>query len=300
LKSLKPNAFVGIDAPDFNLGLEKKLKHAGVQTVHYVCPSLWAWREKRALTLSNSTDHVLSVFPFERAILDKHGIASTYVGHRLADVARGRAGQSQTRGELKILPSSSVFALLPGSRESELAYHAELFIHTAQKIHARVPTAQFLVPFASRKTRQMFEDQMYRIGAQALPFTLMYGHADDALTAADLALVASGTATLEAALAEVPHVITYRLSPATYRMVMRKLRVPWVGLPNVLAKDFVVPELLQDHATADNLSQVLLNLLSDESLRRAMSARLRGLRASLQQGADEVAASTVLRLARLA
>jgi lipid-A-disaccharide synthase len=271
-----------------------------VQTVHYVCPSLWAWREKRALTLGRSTDHVLSVFPFERAILDKHGIASTYVGHRLADVARGRAGQADARAELKLSPSSQVFALLPGSRESELAYHADVFIRTAQKIFALVPTAQFLVPFASRKTRQMFEETLYRVGAQELPFTLMFGHADDALTAADLALVASGTATLEAALAEVPHVITYRLSPSTYKMVMRKLRVPWVGLPNVLANDFVVPELLQDNATPDNLSQVLLNLLNDAPLRRAMATRLGTMRASLQQGADDVAASAVLRLARLA
>jgi lipid-A-disaccharide synthase len=146
----------------------------------------------------------------------------------------------------------------------------------------------------------MFEEQLYRCEAQNLPFTLMYGHADDALTAADIALVASGTATLEAALAEVPHVITYRLSASTYRMVVRKLRVPWVGLPNVLANDFVVPELLQDSATPDNLSQVLLNLLADAPLRKAMSARLGALRASLQQGADEVAASTVLRLASLA
>lgn len=299
LKALRPRAFIGIDAPDFNLWLERKLKQAGVQTIHYVCPSLWAWREKRALTLGKSTDHVLSVFPFERAILERHGIASTFVGHRMADFARGRAGQAQARAELKLSPAATVIALLPGSRESELQFHADVFIHTASQILSKVPTAQFLVPFASRKTRNLFEERMYACNAQQMPFTLMYGHADDALTAADIALVASGTATLEAALAEVPHVIMYRLSPATYKMVKRKLRVPWVGLPNVLANDFVVPELLQDDATVTNLSQALLNLLADEGLRHAMSQRLATLRSSLRQGADDVAASTVLRLARL-
>ncbi len=295
----KPLAFIGIDAPDFNLGLERKLKNAGVQTIHYVCPSLWAWREKRALTLHKSVDHVLSVFPFERAILDKHGIASTFVGHRMADVARGRSETLATREELRIKPDAPLFAMLPGSRQSELQYHSDLFISVAKQISAKIPAAQFLVPFASRATRDYFETRMYALEAQHLKFTLMFGHADWALTAADVALVASGTATLEAALAECPHVITYRVSDSTYRAVMRKLRVPYVGLPNVLAGDFVVPELIQHHATTDNLTQVMLNLFEDKPLRTQVSARLGTLRASLQQGADEVAANAVMRVARL-
>ncbi len=299
LRALRPSAFIGIDAPDFNLGLERKLKSSGIQTIHYVCPSLWAWREKRATTLGRSADHVLSVFPFERAILDKHGVPSTFVGHRMADVARGRAGQAAARTELKLPEGVPVFALLPGSRDSELSFHADLFIRTAQKIHEKIPSAQFLVPSANRSTRQFFETRLYMCDAQQLPISLMFGHADWALTAADVALVASGTATLEAALAEVPHAITYRLTDSTFRMVMRKLRVPWVGLPNVLAGEFVVPELLQEHATPANLSQVLCNYWDDPHLRANVAGRLGQLRGSLQQGADQIAASTVLRLARL-
>jgi lipid-A-disaccharide synthase len=296
LKANKPLAFIGIDAPDFNLGLEKKLKHAGVQTIHYVCPSLWAWREKRVLTLAASTDHVLCVFPFESGLLQKHGVTSTFVGHRSADVAVGRQGRAAAREELRLGIETPVFALLPGSRQSELEYHAELFIQVAQRIHAAIPAAQFLVPFASRPTRMFFEEQVYKLSAQSVPMNLMYGHADLALTAADVGLIASGTATLEAALAECPHAITYRISPSTYRMVMRKLRVPYVGLPNVLSGEFVVPELLQHHATVDNLSTTLLNLMRDGPLRETMSARLGALRGSLTQGADEVAARAVLRI----
>jgi lipid-A-disaccharide synthase len=296
LSAQKPAAFIGIDAPDFNLGLERKLKRAGVRTIHYVCPSLWAWREKRVLTLGQSADHVLSVFPFEPPLLSKHGIASTFVGHRMADVALGRGGMLQTRRELKVSEDGPVFALLPGSRQSELDFHADLFIGVARKIIERIPTAQFLVPFASRPTRDFFESRMYTLGAEQLPFTLLFGHADWALTAADVGLVASGTATLEAALAECPHVITYRVSPSTYRMVMRKLRLPYVGLPNVLCKAHVVPELIQDNATVDNLSQALLNLYRDKRLRLTMSLRLASIRSSLKQGADQLAAQTVLRL----
>ncbi len=296
LSANKPLAFIGIDAPDFNLGLEKKLKRVGVQTIHYVCPSLWAWREKRVLTLAASTDHVLSVFPFESSLLAKHGVNSTYVGHRMADVARGRAGRESAREELRLDDDTPTFALLPGSRQSELTYHAELFIQVAQRIQHAIPNAQFLVPFASRPTRTFFEEKMYALGAQGLPINLMFGHADLALTAADVGLVASGTATLEAALAECPHAITYRVSSSTYRMVMKKLRVPYVGLPNVLSGQFVVPELIQHHATPENLSMVLLNLYRDPGLRTSMSGRLGQLRGALAQGADEVAARAVLRI----
>jgi lipid-A-disaccharide synthase len=292
----KPLAFVGIDAPDFNLGLEKKLKRAGVQTVHYVCPSLWAWREKRVLTLAASTDHVLSVFPFESSLLSKHGVNSTYVGHRMADVARGRAGRAAAREELRLDQDTPVFALLPGSRQSELDYHAALFIETAQRIQQAIPAAHFLIPFASRPTRTFFEETLYRLGAQSLPMSLMFGHADLALTAADVGLVASGTATLEAALAECPHAITYRVSPSTYRMVMKKLRVPYVGLPNVLSGQFVVPELIQHHATAENLSMAMLNMYRDPPYRATVSAKLGQLRGALTHGADEVAARAVLRI----
>jgi lipid-A-disaccharide synthase len=299
LKAERPHAFIGIDAPDFNLGLERKLRHAGVQTIHYVCPSLWAWREKRVHTLAASANHVLSVFPFERALLDRHGISSTFVGHRMADVAQGRESTLGVRNELRIAHHAPLFALLPGSRQSELQYHSDLFIRVAMKIAAKIPAAQFLVPFASRATRDQFEQRLYMLGAQALPLTLMFGHADMALTAADVALVASGTATLEAALAECPHIITYRVSDSTYRMVKRKLRVPYVGLPNALSGDHVVPELLQYDATSENLAQAVCNLYDDKTLRREMSARLGALRASLRQGADEVAAQAVIRLARI-
>ena len=262
--------FVGIDAPDFNLGLERKLKRRGVRTIHFVSPSVWAWRRERLGGIGRAVDRMLALFPFEPPIYREAGIPVTYVGHPMAAHAASDWSRRTMRERLKLGLATPVFALLPGSRLSELEMHAALVIGAAKRIARARPDARFLVPLATRATREAFELAMWREGADALPFTLMYGHAQDALRAADIGLVASGTATLEAALARCPHVVFYRLSPITAGIVRRKLQLPYVGLPNVLAGRFVVPELMQDDATPENLAQVALNLFDDTVTRHAI------------------------------
>lgn len=290
----RPALFIGIDAPDFNLGLEKRLKRRGVRTIHYVSPSVWAWREERIKSMGAAVDHVLALFPFEPALYAQAGIAATYVGHPLADAAPLASERTARRAQRQFTRDQPVVALLPGSRVSELEMHAELFIGVARKFHAAHPDAQFLVPLVNRETRTLFESTLYRLGAQKLPLTLLYGHADDAFGSADVALVASGTATLEAALYRCPHVITYRVGGHTARWVRRRLRVPWVGLPNVLAGRFIVPELLQEDANVDNLTQALLNLFADTRVRGELAALFSILHTTLRQGSAERAAAAVL------
>jgi lipid-A-disaccharide synthase len=290
----RPAVFIGIDAPDFNLGLEKKLKRRGLRTIHYVSPSVWAWREERIKTIGAAADHVLALFPFEPALYAKAGVAATFVGHPLADAAPLASTREERRAQRQIARDQPVVALLPGSRMSELEMHAELFIGVARKIHAVRPDAHFLVPLVNRETRTLFENALYRVGADKLPITLLYGHADDALSTADVALVASGTATLEAALHRCPHVITYRVGGWTARWVRRRLRVPWVGLPNVLAGRFIVPELLQEDATVENLAQALLNLYADHLVCDELRDLFARLHDALRQGSADRAADVVL------
>lgn len=290
----RPVLFIGIDAPDFNLGLERRLKRRGLRTIHYVSPSVWAWREERIKTIGSAADHVLALFPFEPALYAKAGVTATYVGHPLADVAPLVSMRAARRAQRQFEPEQPVVALLPGSRISELALHAELFIEVARKFHVAHPDAHFLVPLVNRETRVSFENTLYRTGAEKLPVTLLYGHADDALITADVALVASGTATLEAALYRCPHVITYRVGELTARWVRRRLRVPWVGLPNVLAGRFIVPELLQEDATVVNLTQALLNLYADARVRNELGVLFAELHTALRQGSADRAASVVL------
>jgi lipid-A-disaccharide synthase len=299
ITTLKPALFIGIDAPDFNLGLEKKLKNTGIKTLHYVCPSLWAWREKRVQKLKDAVDHLLSVFPFESELLRKHEVAHTFVGHRLADRPLGRAQQEAMRERFQ-LRAHPVFALLPGSRASELHMHAKLYFEVAKRLHAQYPDAHFLVPLATRATRDQWAQMQWQHGAQDLPMTLLYGHAEFALTAADVALVASGTASLEAALCECPQLITYKVSRLTYWWVKSKLRLPYVGLPNILSRAFIVPELLQSEASTNNVVQALANIWEDRAFRELMTEKSARLKASLQANtsmtADEMAALAVLSL----
>ena len=257
----RPALFIGIDAPDFNLGLEKTLKRAGIPTIHYVSPSIWAWRGERIHKIKESVNHMLTVFPFEPAIYEKAGIPATFVGHPTADVIPQASQRASARTQLRIKPNELIIALLPGSRQSELDYHAELFIDTAKVLHSDFPAARFLVPLTTRETREQFDRARWKQGAQDLPMQILFGHANLALAAADVALVASGTATLEAALLRCPHVIAYRLSPTTYRLMKKKAYLPYVGLPNILAGEWLVPELLQDDATPENLARALGNWL---------------------------------------
>jgi lipid-A-disaccharide synthase len=271
--------FVGVDAPDFNLALERSLRRRGVRTIHFVSPSIWAWRSERLARIGESVDRMLTLFPFETPMYEQAGVAATFVGHPFAAAAPVRRDPLRVRSELRLDAVRPLFALLPGSRVSELELHAELFLRTASLLAQRFGSARFLVPLVNRETREIFDAARYRLGLEALPITTMFGHAPRALEAADAALVASGTATLEAMLYQCPHVITYRLHPLTARMVRRRLGSRFVGLPNVIAGRFVVPEILQDDATPENLAQAVGNLYADVDLRM----RLEDLFAALSQ-----------------
>ncbi len=285
--------FIGVDAPDFNLGLERKLKRAGVRTMHFVGPSVWAWRRERLQSIGKSVDRMLVLFPFEPPLYEQAGIPVTYVGHPMAQEAATHTTRRETRDLLKIRASAPVFALLPGSRLSEIEMHASLVIETAAWLHEARSDAHFLVPFVTRATRDAFEAAMHKSGHAHLPVTLLYGHADDALRAADVALVASGTATLEAALARCPHVVFYRVSRLTAYLVRRKLLLPYVGLPNVLAGRFVVPEFLQAQATPRNIAQAALNLFDDTVTRRRLEALFAGFASTLKADTAAIAAEAV-------
>ena len=286
--------FVGVDAPDFNLGLERKLRRWGVRTIHFVSPSVWAWRAERLRTIGHAVDRMLVLFPFEPALYERAGVPVTYVGHPLADEAAGPDTRRATREVLWLKTSTPVFALLPGSRLSEIELHADLVLDAAVRIAEARPDACFLVPLVSRATRDAFETALHRGGHAALPLTMLYGHASQALQAADVALVASGTASLEAALARCPHVIFYRVSALTARMVARRLLLPYVGLPNVLAGRFVVPELLQNDATPGNLAQAALNLFDDTVTRRRLEALFGHFGAALRAPTGDLAAEALV------
>lgn len=289
----RPDVFIGVDAPDFNLWLEQRLKTKGIPAVHYVSPSVWAWRGGRIAKIGKSVSHMLALFPFEPDIYRQQGIPVTYVGHPLADMIPLLPDRDGARERLNVT-TDPLFALLPGSRQSELQYLAETFVQTAARLHARFPQCSFLVPLASRETRAQFEQAIWKCGAQTLPFKLLFGHAQDALAACDAALVASGTATLEAALLRAPMVIAYRMSPLSWQMMRRMHYQPWIGLPNILAGRFVVPEFLQDDATPENLSQALTNLILDRGVRAAIAHEFEGLHEQLRQGTAEKAAGAIL------
>ncbi|KAB2840458.1 MAG: lipid-A-disaccharide synthase [Burkholderiales bacterium] len=296
LIELRPALFIGIDAPDFNLRIEQALRQKGLRTMHYVSPSLWAWRGERLAQIREAVDRMLVLFPFETEIYREAKVPVSYVGHPLADIAPIDPDRTAEKVALKLDRYRPVFALLPGSRQSELEHHAALFIDTAREVARTLPEAQFLVPLATRETRDFFEAALYRAGPEAPAISLLYGHAGKALAAADVALVASGTATLEAALYRCPQVVTYRLSAWTYRLVKRKLRLPYVSLPNVMAGRFVVPEILQDAATAENLAQALCNLHGDKVLRERLERHCAELHQSLRQNSAARAASAVLEM----
>ena len=289
-----PDVFIGVDAPDFNLGLEKSLKQRGIPCVHYVSPSIWAWRGKRIHKIGAAVSHILALFPFEPKLYEQQGIPVTYVGHPLADMLPLDDGREEARTLLEIAAQRPVFALLPGSRQSELQYMADTFIAAAAEIHKALPEAQFLVPLATRETRLQFEEAIYRCNANNLPIRLLFGHSHEAMMAADVVLVASGTATLEAALLKRPMVIAYKMSAATHRIMRRMGYLPYVGLPNILAGRFVVPEFVQDEASPENLAQSMLNLYADKASCSRIGDVFRGIHLQLKQNTADKAADAIL------
>nr|WP_294863731.1 lipid-A-disaccharide synthase [uncultured Pseudogulbenkiania sp.] len=293
----RPDVFVGIDAPDFNLGLEKSLKKKGIRTVHYVSPSVWAWRPERVQKIGDAADRVLCLFPMEPPLYERAGVPVTFVGHPLAGEIPLVPDTAAMREQLGLFPGGPVFALLPGSRVSEIDYLGEIFVKTARLLHERYPAAQFLVPLATRATLDAFDRVLSRLKAWDLPIRKLFGHAQMAMIASDVVLVKSGTSTLEVALTKKPMVITYKLSWLTYRLVKRKLKLPWVGLPNILLGDSVVPELLQYDATPERLAEAVAALYDDEPARQALTARFTALHRELKQNTAELAADAVLQVA---
>lgn len=285
--------FIGVDAPDFNLALEATLRRRGVRTVHLVSPTVWAWRGERLRQIARSVDRMLALFPFEPALYESARIPVSYVGHPLASEAADPATRQSVRDRFRIGAATPVFALLPGSRQSEIEMHAETVLRTAALIHEARPDALFMVPLVTRETRDRFDEIRHALALESLPITLLYGHAGDALRAADVGVVASGTATLEAALARCPHLIFYKVTRLTAWIVRRKLRVPWIGMPNVLAGRFVVPEFLQDDASPVNLAQAALNLFDDALTRRRLEALFAGFAHALAADTGGLAADAV-------
>jgi lipid-A-disaccharide synthase len=289
-----PDMFIGIDAPDFNLDLELALKKRGIQTLHYVSPSIWAWRGKRIRKIRRAVSHMLVLFPFEKTLYENAGVPVTYVGHPLADILPEKPDREAMRDQMRLSEKEKVFALLPGSRQNEVSRLAGTFIETARLIADEIAEVRFLVPLASRETRTLFENEIWRLGAQQLPFTLLFGHSHDAMIAADGVLLASGTATLEAALLKRPMVITYKVPALTAAIMRRQRYLPYVGLPNILAGKFVVPELLQEDATPENLAQALLNLVSNKQAVAELEGLFGEMHAALKQDSARKAAQTVL------
>lgn len=290
-----PDLFIGVDAPDFNFDLELALKQRGIPTVHYVSPSIWAWRGERIHKIKRAVSHMLALFPFEVPLYEKAGVPVTYVGHPLADILPEKPNRVAMREQMRIQPlNARVFAMLPGSRKSEVRQLARTYIDTAKLILKIMPDAQFLVPLGSRETRNIFEEAIWQADAHGLPITLLFGHAHDAMIAADGVLVASGTATLEAALLKRPMVITYKMSAISWWLAKRKQYMPYVGLPNILSGKFVVPELLQDDATPENLAQALLNLVANKQAVRELEERFTEMHLLLKQDAAKKAALAVI------
>ncbi|TCS71127.1 lipid-A-disaccharide synthase [Sulfuritortus calidifontis] len=293
LLAAQPRLFIGIDAPDFNLGLEGRLKRRGIPTLHFVSPSVWAWRRGRIKKIRKAVSHMLLIFPFEEAIYAEADIPATYVGHPLAHALPDQSDRKGARERLGLRANGEYIALLPGSRQSELKLLADTFIETARKLHERRPTAQFLIPLISRETRLHFEEAIYRLQASELPIRILFGHAHDALQAADAALVASGTATLEAALLKCPHVITYKVPWLTYQIMRRQAYLPYIGLPNIVAGQMVVPELIQKQAQPELLAEAILRLLENRLARETMLDAFEGIRRALRRDTPRLIAEAI-------
>lgn len=299
---LKENidVFVGIDAPDFNLSLERKFKKKGIPAIHYVGPSIWAWRKERIHKIKKCVDHILVLFPFEPAIYEAEKIPVTYVGHPLGDMLPIEVDQLKSRKQLKLPQDALLIAMLPGSRESEVKNHAILFVETAKMIYDREPDVHFIVPLISRETMRHFQEVVYHMNSlmdnDALPIKLMFGHSHEAMQAADAVILASGTATLEAALLKKPMVITYQMPFLNWQILKRMRLSKHIGLPNILVNERLVPELIQDDATPENITKALFNMLNDSVFMLNLKRKFNKLHQRLKQNAGEKAASVILGL----
>ncbi|QBM28103.1 lipid-A-disaccharide synthase [Hydrogenophaga pseudoflava] len=286
----RPDAFIGVDAPDFNLDLESSLRSAGVKTVHFICPSIWAWRPERVEKIRRSADHVLCIFPFEPELLARHEIAATYVGHPIASVIPLVPDRLAARRALGIEGEGPVVAILPGSRRSEVQYLARRFFDAAVLMRSRRPGLRFVVP-AVPALREVIEAHSRDAGLQDV--LIVQGRSHEVLAACDVTLIASGTATLEAALFKRPMVIAYNMHWLSWIIMRRKQLQPWVGLPNILSSDFVVPELLQDAATPAALAEATLAWLDSPQRVAALEERFTQLHHLLQRDTARLATDAI-------
>jgi lipid-A-disaccharide synthase len=268
----KPRVFIGVDAPDFNLDLERNLRAQGIKTVHFVCPSIWAWRAERVEKIKRSADHVLCIFPFEPELLASHGISATYVGHPIANVIQLQPDKAAARTTLGLQASDCVLAILPGSRGSEINHLAPNFFRAAALVKQAQPAIKLIVP-AVPALRVAIEQAAVQAGV-ADQVQIVNGQSHAVLAACDVTLIASGTATLEAALFKRPMVIAYRMGWLSWKLMQRKQLQPWVGLPNILCGEFVVPELIQEQATPEALAQAVLQWFDDIESQPAKIAAL--------------------------
>jgi lipid-A-disaccharide synthase len=290
----RPDAFIGVDAPDFNLDLEARLKAHGIKTIHFVSPSIWAWRGKRVHKMRSAVDHVLCLFPFEPALYAEHGIAATFVGHPLADAIALEVPRAASRAALGLGSHDQVVALLPGSRRSEIQYIGARLLAAAALMQLDRPALRFVLPMAPG-LRPMIAPLVAQ-HASAVRLQLLEGRSHEALAACDVTLIASGTATLEAALFKRPMVIAYNMHWLSWQMMKRMNYQPWVGLPNILLRDFAVPELLQDEATPAKLAQAAFAWLDDPARCAALVRRFDALHHQLRRNTARTATDAIKKI----
>lgn len=288
----QPDAMIGIDAPDFNLGLERQLRVTGIPTAHYVSPSVWAWRQGRVKSIAQSVDAMLTFLPFEAAFYARHEVPVAFVGHPLADELPLVNDRQVARSALGLSPTAPLLALLPGSRSNEIRFLGPTFLDSVAWLRERIPNLQVIVPAASPARREELEALLADHPARDI-VVLCDGESRQAMTAADAVLLASGTAALEAMLCHRPMVVAYKMAPATHWLAKRMVKTDWISLPNLIAQETLVPELVQDAASHEAIGAALLEWLDDDAKRQAMEARFADLHATLQRGASERAAEAI-------
>jgi len=288
-----PDIFIGIDSPDFCIPVERQLKNSGIKTVHYVSPSVWAWRQNRVFKIKKSVDHVLCLLPFEKEFYDRFDVPATFVGHSLADEIPLEPDTNSARRELGIAESSTVVAIMPGSRKSEIQRMAPIFLQAAQLIKASKPDVEFIIPAVNDGCEALIHELLANYSG--IDARLVLGQSHQVMQSADAILLASGTAALEAMLLKKPMVVSYRLAPASWWLVSRLVKVKWASLPNLLANRKIVPEFLQDDAKPESLAQSMVQCLDTEQQAETRQIFM-NIHQQLKQSADEQAANVVLNL----
>jgi lipid-A-disaccharide synthase len=292
----RPAAFIGADYPGFNLGLEEQLRAAGIPTLHFVGPQIWAWRGGRIKKIQRAVSHMLLIFPFEEELYRQAGVPATYIGHPLAETIPLQPDVAGARRALGIALDARVVTVMPGSRMSEIKYLAAPFVRTVQLLAARDRALRFIAPMAGERQKAYFTQLVAQAGLQDVPLELIDGQSHDCIAAADAVLAASGTATLEVALYKKPMVIAYKVLPAEWMIIRHMGYLPWIGLPNILARDFVVPEFLQHAATPGALADALWYQLTDENNRVRLQARFTDMHHSLLRDSAQASADAVLQV----